>query len=85
LHIYTANPAERDGLRQAFPSVQLEATAWWGQAAPGNGAVPVYRFRNRTVGTYFYTASPAERSYLNANMSQQYVEEGIGFYVWPEK
>lgn len=85
MHIYTANPAERDGLRQVFPSVQLEATAWWGQAAPGNGAVPVYRYRNRAVGTYFYTASPAERSYLNANMSQQYVEEGIGFYVWPEK
>ena len=85
LHIYTANPAERDGLQQVFPSVQLEGTAWWGQGAPGNGAVPVYRFRNLAVGTYVYTASPAERSYINANMGQQYVEEGIGFYVWADK
>lgn len=85
LHIYTANPAERDGLRQVFPSVQLEGTAWWGGVAPGNGSVPVYRFRNRVTGTYLYTASPAERSYINANMGQQYVEEGIGFYVWADK
>lgn len=85
MHLYTANPAERDGLVRAFPTVALEGTAWWGQAAPGNGAMPVYRYFNRSTNTYFYTTSAAERNYINANLSQQYLEEGIGFYVWADK
>ncbi len=85
MHLYTANPAERDGLIRAYPTVALEGTAWWGQAAPGNGAMPVYRYFNRSTKTYFYTTSAAERNYINANLSQQYLEEGIGFYVWADK
>lgn len=85
MHLYTANPVERDAMRQAFPSVALEGTAWWGQAAPGNGSMPVYRYLNRSTGTYFYTTSAAERSYINANLTQQYLEQGVAFYVWADK
>lgn len=85
MHLYTADPVERDAMRKAFPSVALEGTAWWGQAAPGNGAMPVYRYLNRSTGTYFYTTNAAERAYINANLGQQYLEQGIGFYVWPDK
>ncbi|WP_029413994.1 trypsin-like peptidase domain-containing protein [Acidovorax radicis] len=85
MHLYTASPVERDAMRQTFPSVALEGTAWWGQAAPGNGAMPVYRYLNRNTGTYFYTTSAAERNYINANLGQQYLEQGIGFYVWADK
>lgn len=85
MHLYTADPVERDAVRQASPSVFLEGTAWWGQAQPGNGAIPIYRYFNRSTGTYFYTFNVAERSYINANLSQQYQEQGIGFFVWADK
>lgn len=81
IHLYTANPAERDAVL-AMPSVYLEGNAWWSQAAPGNGSTPVYRYFNRAVNTFFYTTSEAERAYINANLSQQYLEQGVGFYVW---
>lgn len=85
IHLYTASPVERDAQLQRFPSMSVEGTAWWGRAAPGNGAMPVYRFFNRQTGGYFYTTSAAERTHINANLTQQYLEEGIGFYVWADK
>lgn len=82
IHLFTANPSERDAVLGAFPSAYLEGTAWWSQAQSGNGSTPVYRYFNRAVNTFFYTTSEAERAYINANMSQQYLEQGVGFYVW---
>lgn len=45
------------------------------------GGVPVYRFRHKVIGSYFYTSSYAE--YMNTlnQLSASWVSEGIAFYV----
>lgn len=42
---------------------------------------PVYRFRNKSNGTHFYTASEAERYSVTRNMSATYAYEGPAYWV----
>ena len=51
-----------------------------GPAHRGNHS-PVYRFRNRRNGSYFYTASQAEKNSLVANRSATYSFDGIAYRV----
>ena len=48
---------------------------------PFAGGTPVHRFRHKTTGHYFYTASQSE--YLNTltNGAATWTDEGIAFYV----
>jgi hypothetical protein len=41
----------------------------------------VYRFFHTTLGTHFYTASAAERDFVNARYGATYLDEGVAYYV----
>lgn len=41
----------------------------------------VYRFYNRQTGTHFYTADPAEKASVQANLSATYQLDGLGYTV----
>lgn len=44
------------------------------------GGVPVYRFRHKIIGSYFYTSNYTE--YMNTlNQPAHWVSEGVAFYV----
>jgi hypothetical protein len=50
-------------------------------AGPLDGCEAVYRFFHKTLGTHFYTASAAERDFVNAQFGAAYLDEGVAYYV----
>ena len=91
-HFYTIDVAEKDGIRAkiasgAWPQFAFEGTSWYAKtptqfAAAAEGTIPLYRFY-RNNGTHFYTASAAEKTSIQTNLSAYYTYEGIAYYVWP--
>ena len=81
-HFYTASEAEKNGVIASLSSVyRYEGVAYNVSAGPAAGAVPVYRFYHRTLGSHFYTASAAERDQVIANLASVYAYEGPAFFV----
>jgi hypothetical protein len=49
-----------------------------------SGKMPVYRFRNESLGMHFYTASEDERQNTVDNYASKWTYEGIAFYVYTD-
>ena len=47
------------------------------------GSTTVWRFFNVRTGTHFYTADPAEKANVQANLSAIYHLDGPAFYLAP--
>ena len=61
-YLYTINEAEKQNIIDNFPMFFVqEGTAWYASAVPAVGFNPLYRFRNKTNGSYLFTASEAEK------------------------
>jgi hypothetical protein len=67
-HFYTASAAERDVVVAHFSDVySFEGTAFLNAGEVVSGTGPVYRFFHSQQGTHFYTASAAERDFVQAH------------------
>ena len=76
VHLYTANPVERDSVIQNLSNYQYEGISYF--AAKSNEGIPVYRLYNPIVDGHFYTVSEAERDSVIQN-DPNYVLEGQAF------
>jgi len=77
-HIYTTNPAERDGLTGlGYNYEKIEAHI---SNQPFQGGVPLFRLYHPTDKSHYYTTSPTER---DDAISQGFNDEGIAGYVYP--
>jgi len=50
---------------------------------PVAGATTVWRFFDKANGSHFYTADPAEKANVLANLGAQFSLDGPAFYVAP--
>jgi hypothetical protein len=83
-HFYTADPAEKATIMATMSSrFQLDGPAYDISSTDVTGSVTVYRFYNRSNGTHFYTADPAEKANVQNTMSGTYSLDGPGFYLAP--
>ena len=62
---------------------RLDGPAYDVSQAPVPGATTVWRFFNKKNGTYFYTASEAEKTHVLARLSGTYRLDGPAFYLAP--
>ncbi len=81
-YLWTIYEAERNSIKSNYSSTFVEeGIAWYASQSSVVGTIPLYRFRNFTNGTYFYTASEAEKNSVIANYSATFVLEGVAYYV----
>jgi serine protease len=79
IHLFTRDPSERDNILGALPSYQYERSVFKVKSAPEPGLLPVYRFRNRNNGAYFYSLDPGEVSTVNT--IPYFTLEGVAWYA----
>ena len=83
-HFYTASEAEKNSvLANLSATYSYDGVAYDVSATQVSGSTPVYRFYNRIVGSYFYTASEAEKNSVLANLSGTYSLDGVAYYAMP--
>lgn len=85
-HLFTSSPAERDFIRNNFPAQawRFEGVAFNAFGSEQPGTVPLYRFYSSTRGTHLFTASPAEKLFIETNYpSAVWKYEGIAFWAYP--
>lgn len=81
-HLYTIYDSERADIVANYAAAFVhEGVAWYAQQAPGAGWSPLYRFRNKTNGTYLFSAYESEKDAIVANYAAVFELEGIAFYV----
>ena len=86
-YLYTASQAERDAIALKLASTyEYEGVSYKVCVTPPDppaGSISVYRFQNFKRGTYFYTASEAEKNAVATTMASTYRLEGVAFYLAP--
>ena len=81
-YLYTIYDTERADIVANYSATFVyEGVAWYAQQTPGTGWSPLYRFRNKTNGTYLFSAYESEKDAIVANYPDVFVLEGIGYYV----
>jgi aldose sugar dehydrogenase len=81
-HLFTIYESERANIIANYAaSFAYEGVAWYAQQTPSAGWSPLYRFRNKTNGTYLFSAYEAEKNAIVANYAAIFELEGIAFYV----
>ncbi|MEI7815135.1 MAG: IPT/TIG domain-containing protein [Coriobacteriia bacterium] len=81
-YLYSADPNE-------WADINSKLSASWVQEGPAYstsrsysaGAKTVWRFRNRSNGTYLYSADPTERADISARLGASWQEEGEAYYL----
>lgn len=81
VHFYTISEAERANLVATMPHYTYEGVAYHASQVAGQGLVAFHRFYAPSKGIHFYTASESEKANIQANLSNSYRYEGIGYYV----
>lgn len=81
VHLYTADPVERDHVITALGNVYRYEGPAYNVSTTSVNAFPVYRFYNLQAGVHFYTASEAERINVQTTLYRVYRYEGPAFYV----
>lgn len=79
IHLFTRDPSERDSILGALPSYQYERAVFSVRPAAEPGLMPVYRFRNRNNGAYFYSLDPVEVN--TVNNIPYFTLEGVAWYA----
>lgn len=81
-YLWTISQEERASINKDYSATFVEeGTAWFARQTPATGFSPLYRFRNITNGTYFYTASEDEKNNVVLNFKQTFVLEGVAYFV----
>ena len=58
-----------------------EGIAWYARQTPATGWSALYRFRNKTNGTYLFSAYESEKDAIVATYPDVFALEGIAYYV----
>lgn len=81
-YLYTIYDAERANIAANYSATFVyEGVSWYAQQTPGTGWSPLYRFRNKTNGTYLFSAYESEKDAIVANYPAIFELEGIAYYV----
>jgi len=81
-HFYTASSAEKNAvIANLSGTYSLDGVAYWVNTNDPANKDPLYRFFNRTNGSHFYTASPAEKNAVIANLSGTYTYDGPAYNI----
>lgn len=79
IHLFTADPNERDNVLANIPSYQYERTAFKVQFSTAGGNSSVWRFRNTRNGAYLFTMNPAEKAYVES--LGYFALDGVAFFA----
>ena len=83
-HFYTASEDEKSRVRADLSSIYTyEGVAYTVNNRSALNASPLYRFYNKNNGSHFYTASLAEKSRVQADLSATYAYDGPAYNVCP--
>lgn len=81
-YLYTIYDFERASIvANLSATFAYEGVAWYARQTPDAGWSPLYRFRNKTNGTYLFSAYESEKDAIVANYSAIFELEGIAYYV----
>lgn len=81
-YLYTIYDAERADIAVNYSATfAYEGVAWHARQTPGTGWSPLYRFRNKTNGTYLFSAYESEKDAIVANYPAIFELEGVAYYV----
>jgi hypothetical protein len=81
-YLYTIYDFERANIVANFSATfAYEGVAWYARQTPGTGWSPLYRFRNKTNGTYLFSAYESEKDAIVATFPDVFELEGIAYYV----
>ncbi len=81
-YLWTIYEAERNSIKLNYSaSFVEEGVAWYAYQSQAAGTLPLYRFRNVTNSTYFYTANEAEKNNVIALYGTTFTLEGVAYYV----
>jgi alpha-tubulin suppressor-like RCC1 family protein len=81
-YLYTIYDSERASIVANYSTTFVyEGIAWYARQTQAPGWSALFRFRNKTNGTYLFTAYESEKDAIVANYSSIFALEGIAYYV----
>ena len=81
-YLYTIYEGEKATIiRDYSRTFAYEGVAWHARQTQTEGWTPLYRFRNKTNGTYLFSAYESEKDAIVANYPAIFELEGVAYYV----
>ena len=81
-YLYTIYDSERANIVANYAATfAYEGVAWNARQTTASGWSALYRFRNKTNGTYLFSAFESEKDAIVANYPTVFELEGIAYYV----
>jgi Repeat of unknown function (DUF5648) len=81
-YVFSIYEAERNSINTSYADTFAEeGVAWYARQTPAEGFTELYRFRNKTNGTYLFTAYASEKQAIIDNYPEIFVYEGVAYYV----
>ena len=81
-YLYTIYDTERADIAANYSATfEYEGVAWHARQTTAIGWSALYRFRNKTNGTYLFSAYESEKDAIVANYPTVFALEGIAYYV----
>lgn len=81
-YLYTIYDAERAEIAANYSATfTYEGVSWYARQTPGTGWSALYRFRNKTNGTYLFSAYESEKDAIVATYPDVFELEGVAYYV----
>jgi uncharacterized protein YkwD len=82
-YLYTIYESEKADIVARYSATFFyEGPAWYASQTQLAGWTPLYRFRNKTNGTYLFTANEVEKNNIVASYASTFELEGTAYYVW---
>jgi Protein of unknown function (DUF1566)/Repeat of unknown function (DUF5648) len=81
-YLYSIYETERVDIATNYAATfEYEGVAWYARQTPATGWSALYRFRNKTNGTYLFSAYESEKNAIVTNYPDVFALEGIAYYV----
>jgi Protein of unknown function (DUF1566)/Repeat of unknown function (DUF5648) len=81
-YLYSIYETERADIATNYAATfEYEGVAWYARQTPATGWSALYRFRNKTNGTYLFSAYESEKNAIVATYPDVFALEGIAYYV----
>lgn len=81
-YLFTIYESERASIVANYSAYYAyEGVAWYANIVSENGFTPLYRFRNKTNGTYLFTSYESEKVAILAQYGAIFELEGTAYYV----
>ncbi len=81
-YLYSIYETERAEIAANYAATfEYEGVAWYARQTPATGWSALYRFRNKTNGTYLFSAYESEKDAIVATYPDVFALEGIAYYA----